>query len=76
MLRMMTLVAPSVGDLALGFEAGPFGDRQHGDHRADAEDQAEDRQQHAQLVQREVAHGQQDGGVEAMHGGTFLERGR
>ena len=53
-----------LGDLPLGLGAGALGDGQHGDHRRDAEDQAQDREQHAQLVQRQVAQGQGDGDVQ------------
>ena len=49
-----------LGDLPLGLGAGPFGDGQHGDHRRDAEDQPQDREQDPELVQRQVAQGQGD----------------
>ncbi len=53
--RTRTLRSPSRSIIAERLPLGAGADREHGDHRADAEDHAEHGQRRAQLVRRQVA---------------------
>ena len=75
MLRMMTLVAPSEAIWRWASRLAPSAIASIAITDDDAEDQPEDGQENAQLVQREVAHRQQDGDVEAVHDETFRDWG-
>ena len=76
MLRMMTLVAPSEAIWRWASRLAPSAIASMAITDATPKIKPEDGQEHAQLVQREVAHRQQDGDVEPVHDATSSVRSR
>ncbi len=62
------VLAAQVLDLLLRLEAGPLANRQHGDHRTDAEHDSQDRQQRTQPVQPKALDSQPKGAAQPRWG--------